>query len=397
MKRPWKTGTLATAALLLIAGACACSDDDGGIDAQMPDTMAEAGTDAGPDVGGDGPEGDAPVAQAPASFLAYNAGLAHGAVALAEERRPVIIDALKQVTADVICLNEVWTDDDAQAIINALAPNYPHHFREVTTDDSAPTVRCTDIGKVLALAGCQADNCATISTTDCVAGPCQTAYDALTDECKICLAANTADPTTCAIGGAKDFAYDGRNGLMLLSKYPLADATYTPLDTQLIKRGVITADIGGTHVQCTHMPAVLSVVPYPTGGTHSTWADENAAAVTDLIGTAAATGCSVLMGDLNTGPAEGTLAAELPDNYAQLTTAGYSEPWDAPLCTFCSGNPLTGAEEDTWIDHIMFYSCPDVTAPTFTRVLDETVTVTTAEGDIETRLSDHYGVSVALQ
>jgi len=63
------------------------------------------------------------------SFLTFNAGLARGAVALAEQRRAHIIEALGKQSADVVCLQEVWTDDDAGAIQDALRGSYPYFFR----------------------------------------------------------------------------------------------------------------------------------------------------------------------------------------------------------------------------------------------------------------------------
>src|SRR6185503_15602748 len=47
-------------------------------------------------------------------FASYNAGLAHGAVPFADERVQPIIDELVDSPADVLCMQEVWTDDDAE-------------------------------------------------------------------------------------------------------------------------------------------------------------------------------------------------------------------------------------------------------------------------------------------
>lgn len=380
--------------VVLLCSMVGCSDDNGpnpdvGQDSSVDKSVGEAVTP------------DLPPAQDPTSFMTFNTGLAEGAVGFAKERQPLIIEELKKATAEVLCLQEVWADSDAQAIIDGLKAIFPHSFREKTEDTSTPKVRC-ELGAVLTLDGCVKTKCdpTGISASECVADPalCKSDYDTLTDECKLCLAGNTANPTACALGGAKDFVYDGRNGLVLLSRYPMQDAKYTALSTELIKRGVITATIGKVNVQCNHMPANLGVVPYPTGKPYASWVEEHAGVADDVVKTAPQSGCTVLMGDLNSGPAEGGLTGALEDNFKKFTTAGYQEPWSTPQCTSCKDNPLAGSEEDTWIDHVMFKGCSTSATYTYKRVMDGEVTVTPSGGTPQkTRLSDHYGLQAEMK
>lgn len=382
---------------LLILGvlwAAACSDDTV---APKPDTLV-VDLARGDTATADRARPDAPPAPTEASRLVtFNAGLAGGAVPYAGFRRPLILEALKKLDADLLCLQEVWSDDDSQALIDGLKAQFPFSFREKTEDTSAATVRCTDLPAVVALSTCRDTKCTPsgIGASACVAGPCKTEYDALADDCKRCLAANTGSPLTCAIGGAKDFVYEGRNGLLLLSKVELKNAKYTALDAVLIKRGLITASVGALQVQCTHLAADLGVVPYPPGGKYTSWATEHAGQIDAVVKTAAS-GCNLLLGDLNTGAAEGSLVGELPDNFKAFAAAGYTESWSSAPCTWCKENPLTGSPDDRRIDHILLKGCSKTAS--YSRILDGEVSFEELPGKtVKSRLSDHYGVRAELK
>ncbi len=381
------------ALLILSLLTSACSDDTV---APKPDLAVAADLAAREAAVVDKGKPDAPPAPSEATrVVTFNAGLAAGAVPYATERVPLIVDALKKLDAELLCLQEVWTDADATALVDGLKAQYPFSFREKTEDTSTPTVRCADLTAVLALSTCRDQKCTPsgIGASACVAGPCKTEYDALTNACKLCLAGNTGNPLPCAIGGAKDFVYDGRNGLLLLSKVALKDAKYTPFETILIKRGVITAGVGSLQVQCTHLPADLGAVPYPQGK-YTSWTTEHAGATDALVKTAAS-GCNLLLGDLNTGAAEGTLVGELPDNFKAFAAAGYSESWASPACTWCKDNPLTGSADDRRIDHILLKGCSKTAS--YTRVLDGEVSLERGGKTVKTRLSDHYGLRAELK
>lgn len=383
-------GWRALLALSMLSGACSDDTVAPRPEARAPDlALREAGL-------GDRALADAPPA-GPTRIVTYNAGLAGGAVPYAGFRRPLIIEALKKLDADLLCLQEVWSDEDAQAVSDGIKAEFPYSFRQKTEDPSAAQVRCADPNKVGLLVACRDAKCSPsgLSASACVTGPCKAEYDALTDACKLCLAGNTSSPIGCAVGGAKDFVYEGRNGLLLLSKRELKNPKYTAFDTVLIKRGVITASVGSLQVLCTHLPADFgATVPYPAGK-YTSWATEHAGTVDALVKTAAS-GCNVLLGDLNTGAAEGSLVGELPDNFKAFAAAGYSESWASTFCTWCKENPLTGSPDDRRIDHILFKGCS--TSASNSRILDGEVSFEELPGKtVKTRLSDHYGVRAELK
>jgi len=347
----------------------------------------------------DGPrimDGGAP-ARRLASLVTLNAGLVGGEVPLAAARLPLIIDALNQMDADAICLQEVWTDEDATALMNGVSGTYPYVFRALTAAGTTGP-RCYDPVAATALQSCVEARCvpAGTSASECVGSLCKSEFDQLTTACKLCLFANADDPLTCVTGGARAYVYDGRNGLLLLSRLPLGSPRYTSLGTEVVEHGVIDAVIGGADVRCTYLTADLSVLPYPEGRTYRSWAEEHAATVRQLVASSADLSWVMLAGDLNCGPAQPGLTAELPSDY-QTLTAVFTSPWESPRCTWCKENPLTGSSTDQWIDHVMVRSCPGPCEIQYSRVLDQPVTLQ-SEGQLRTiRLSDHYGLRVDLR
>lgn len=367
----------------------------GGVEAQWSDDLQ--GTTSGGAGGKADDPGALPGGDQPAfTLVSYNAGLAHGAVALATERLPKIAAALEQVDADVICLQEVWTDDDAQAISSALSSKYPRTFRERTVDTSSKSTPC-GLWSTYKLDDCVSDNCTPqgISADECVKTVCKDRYDALSDGCKLCLAANTSSAWRCAFLGAQAFANEGRNGLLLLSKHPIDKPRYTPFDTVLVKRGVITATVAGHDLHCTHLSSDLDVVPYPQGSRFSSWAEEQAEQIKVIDSLSVPGTCTVVLGDLNAGSAAGGMTPELPQNFQLLTALGYQEPWSTPVCTWCTDNPLAGSTKNIQLDHVLFNDCPQ-SSYTYQRILDQPLALQ-AEGSLQqTRLSDHYGLRVEV-
>jgi endonuclease/exonuclease/phosphatase family metal-dependent hydrolase len=331
------------------------------------------------------------------TIISYNTGLAHGAVALAEQRLPAIVAALKQVDAQVLCLQEVWTDDDAEAIRSGLSERFPYSLRQVTVDPSKETSPC-GIWQALSLGRCVDSQCSSkgISAEECVITRCKDRYAGLSQDCKLCLAANAAAPTGCALGGARAFNARGRNGLLLLSRAPIKRPRYTPFETLLVKRGMISAEILGFDIHCTHLSSDLKSVPYPEGQPFVGWADEQAAQVARIDPQVSEGMCALVAGDLNTAPGGQGMAAELPQNFADLERMGYSEPWEQRQCTFCKDNPLAGDVTSKQLDHIMVRGCQGRSL-SYSRVLDRPLTLEVDGEPLQTRLSDHYGLRLQIK
>jgi len=329
------------------------------------------------------------------SVATFNAGLAHGAIPFVDERRTLIADTLNELATDVLCLQEVWTDEDAAALILAVKPAYPFSFRMETTGNSPKTAKC-GLFKALKLNDCVESQCTRKGTSvfECVEGPCKERYEALGDECRLCLAANPDQSWRCASGlfRSDEFVYDGSNGLLLLSRHRIERPKYTAFDTVLIKRGVISATIAGRTVICTHLTADLAAVPYPGGRSYSSFKEEQADQLAWIATASPTDGCVIVLGDFNTGPASETLTGEHPEHYASILAEGFIEPWSARRCTLCRDNSLAGSPGDLQIDHILVRQCADGDSLRYSRILDRVHDLGKAGGAHEAPLSDHYGL-----
>lgn len=336
------------------------------------------------------------------SVLTWNVGLAYGFVPYSPERQPAVVDAVAALDADVVCLNEVWTEADIAAITSAAAATFPHHAVEMTLEEGASGEPACTAEEAAPLQICAEANCAgTDDLTGCVLTFCAAEFDALSDTCTACAAANVGLNDVDAIlevctSGSGTFSWGGHNGLLLLSRLPMADVTYTSMDSWLVQRGLLSATIEGVEVGCTHLAAELTVPAYG-GATYASYAEENAAQMAQSLAVLAARPGDqrVLLGDLNAGPAVGSLAAELPESWA--LSSGWADPnvdSAAPFCTWCTDNPLTGAAADLAIDHVLVQG---LTARDPSRVGDAPITVSGAEGDATVALSDHYGLRAIVE
>jgi endonuclease/exonuclease/phosphatase family metal-dependent hydrolase len=226
----------------------------------------------------------------------------------------------------------------------------------------------------------------------------------------MCLAANVSKGLagilqTCSTTGASILGYDGSSGLMLLSKNRFLSKSFKPLDSFLLRRAILHAQIqvlgGPVHLFCTHLSTPVSEVDY-TGSSES-WKAEQAYQVEQIVSYVKQTATrfpAVLMGDLNCGPAnaEWEVMAEFPDNFNKLLEAGFQCPYceDHGHCTFC-GQPELGGKSGPGkiIDHLLFMNFGDgLLHPE--RTLESTVIVKTSSGHVKVPISDHYGVRCNL-
>jgi endonuclease/exonuclease/phosphatase family metal-dependent hydrolase len=413
---------LLVAAAILGAGLAACGGDDGdstgpadttAVDGSAT-TSAPAPTAAATTAAAttEVPAPTEPAAPASLTVVTYNAGLARGFVDLAEERVPLVVDAVASLDADLVAVQEVWDPADVDALVAGVADEFPEQVFLEPSPEVAEAAACPGT-ELDALESCARTKCAGVPAdqlADCVLTNCGAEYGACSPTCQTCLAANiggTLDDvvSTCRTASER-YAYGGAFGIGLLSRHPVLSSEEIVLDSSLNRRAVIyavvdVAGVGPVHVFATHLSAVFADIPYPGEGT---WEGEQRAQIERmlaLIDERVPDGEPVvLLGDLNTGPAvpgDPGIAAEVPDNFALLPAAGLDAPYlDAsppePRCTFCADNPLVGGADDDFsvlIDHVLTRG---LEASAARRVLDEPVTVGTAES----RLSDHYGVEVSL-
>lgn len=350
----------------------------------------------------------------------FNAGLARNFVGLAAERVDPVAKAVAGLDADIVCLEEVWEDQDVTAVLAAATPNFPYNYHVATSEDVAvgtPSA-CTP-GDAAPLKACVDAHCATAPTlSDCALKQCGKEYLAASHDCQTCLAANiylNSIPKifdACAASSATKFE-KGRNGVILLSKVPLQQTSVKMLDSFLIQRVVLNAKatIQGqpTHVFCTHIQAGLGDVAY--SGKYGSWQGEQKQQLLDMtawMNQIAGTDPLILLGDLNCGPVlPPDIKSDFPENFVivqnELHTTNIpfinAKP---PICSWCDANLLTEPTPDQIIDHVVLRDGMNgsdqihLGSQEVSRILDQPITVNLPSGPTTTNLSDHYGVRVRV-
>ena len=187
----------------------------------------------------------------------FNLALAGSFIAWEQERREALPAAIASSDADILCLQEVWEQTDKDTIREVTAANFPHSVIFTNDLDDAlddpedqnmmipapPSgVPCSDGAEddVNAAIDCVADACNTMAPGD--ENGQTTSIDCAIDECigvvlpllgvprcYACLVTQLPTRTfaeireSCPTVPEQDLAFQGQNGLMILSRYPLKD------------------------------------------------------------------------------------------------------------------------------------------------------------------------------
>ena len=391
----------------------------------------------------------------------FNVALAGAFIPFEAARRQPIADALAASDADIVCLQEVWSQEDKELIRDAAAEAYPHSaFFEDTLDTpiNDPTdqlgdvppplegVPCPDedvgddniLDQMNVAVDCLAEFCSTTTPGDdegrttsaeCAEENCVGAVGGLllgNDQQKRCYAcAITQLPTetfgymrnSCATVDNQDVAFRGQNGVMILSRHPLKDATNWVIPGTWNRRNILSATVelpNGSELDayCNHLTPIFDSFTFPYTGQYGDgmtdaggWEAEQLLQAGKLIDYAietSGTRPAVILGDLNAGHAfpEEDIVAEgeetlnlLEAEFAPAYTADH-----APECTFCSTNPVTNPTDDPdatsgWIDHILLHNLSADAVQSSERIYDEDVVPVDVDGEmVMVPLSDNFGV-----
>jgi endonuclease/exonuclease/phosphatase family metal-dependent hydrolase len=403
--------------LLPILFCLACgggSDDIGGTgdgtDGSDDTSGTGDGTDGSDDTSGtgdgtDGSEKDTTTIR----VVSWNVGLAHGYVPLGAARQPHVIAALDTIDADVICLQELWTEEDREAARSALESrgyNTHIHVPDIEAEYKTP---CDD-ALLLALKECLEEKCPeTIGTdgmTNCAVDECPLRVAPLGPDCIGCLTKDLTEPLDDIIARCTTetevvpYAYDGHNGLLLATKAVMSAVSGVDLKASLTFRSYIQATInagalGDVTLACTHLSADLSV---PYMGEFSGFPEEQAYQIDTITQALPADSPVILMGDMNTGPSlSEAITAELSENFQKFVDAGWTSHM-VDSCTWCPelNSLITPGGSDHVIDHVLTNGAGQPTGES-TRILDQLVTIQDDKGnDLESSLSDHFGVQTLL-
>jgi endonuclease/exonuclease/phosphatase family metal-dependent hydrolase len=214
----------------------------------------------------------------------------------------------------------------------------------------------------------------------------------------------------------QDLAFDGQNGVMILSRHPLKNVVNWVIPGTWNRRTILSATVelpngGELDTYCNHLTPIFDVQPintFPYTGQYGDgmtgaagWQAEQelqAQKLIDYVNDNSGSRPAVILGDLNAGrayPANDIVAegVETLDMLELAFTPAYTTDY-APLCTFCSTNPVTNPTNDpdansVWIDHILLYNLASDSVVSTARVFDEDVVPV---DETLVPLSDHFGI-----
>ena len=376
----------------------------------------------------------------------YNLALAGSFIAYEQERRELLPDAIANSDADILCLQEVWAQVDKETIRDAAAANSPNVF--ILEDDlltplddpedqngnippPPTTVPCPEgdaKDAMDAAIDCAALECNTLTpgdengqttSIDCAIAQCLSVVAPLlaVPRCYACLATQLPTSTfaqirsSCPTVVEQDLSFEGQNGVMILSRYPLKDTVRWVIPGTWNRRVIMsaTAELPGGQeldVHCNHLTPVFDSIAFPYTGQYGAgqtgaagWEAELLLQTQKLIDHVELTSGetpAVILGDLNAGRdypeqeifADGEAALDLLET---AFTPGYPADY-VPQCTFCIENPVREPEADdvsNWIDHIHLYNLAATSVVRTERTFDEDVL--SVDG-MMVPLSDHFGM-----
>lgn len=369
----------------------------------------------------------------------FNAGLAYGFVPYAEERREKLANSLNSLDADVICLQEVWQDRDSKLIKEVLGDKYPYGItapiKQHRYGGAGPSCWAWDLFGSGKYASCMLTSCSGMSDdeeTACLIKTCRPALDRLAADKPEC-----AEPLMASVGKnqitsilrllnifkkAGRFAYDGGVGTMILSKYSIDEGNSAFMSFsdfgKVNHRGMLYATIntGGKKrvVGCTHVTANLSSsAPYPGNSPYkgnrsfkNKWASGNFYESEILIremNRLAGNGPQYLTGDFNCSFENLNVGvhSDFPQSCDNYIKSGYLGPVHTqnPECTFCKSNTLIEndtKEENLLLDHVFVKNDGDMNMMESSFILKNKINISADGKNIESSISDHYGVQVDI-
>lgn len=361
-------------------------------------------------------------------LITYNVGLAHTFVPLSKERTWPIIKALQKETADVLCLQEVWNQEDQKLFKDQLKHVYPFSmtvkpFEKLTKKAPACTVfNLVNLWGEQKFGTCLFKNCASKSGdefTSCVINTCRKPFDLLKEENNDCAAAIIAQTGKSMVQALITvlnpftrvplFSSQGESGLMLLSKHPLEDQDVlemASISTSVRRAGLyarVNVNNNDHHFLCTHLTANLETsAPYT--GTFKSWKEESLEQANTLINYIKDKNINqsqFILGDLNCSieNKDKNIAGSFTESCEVFTNNQYIDPFmdgQKSSCTYCTDNTLisnkNSLEVNSLIDHA-FYKNIGTELMVTERIFDRPVNIITVDdGEITTHLSDHYGI-----
>lgn len=311
------------------------------------------------------------------SVATFNTGLSP-TVAKRAERAGYLVESLRSLDADVVCLQELWSERD-RARLQALEPEYTVTVGKAESERQS--LRCSTREATL-IDSCLGTHCAgSDDLPRCALARCRSVVTHLSPSCAGCISQHAEDSTwgdalrSCRTGRVgSGHAYDGALGLVMLTRQRPLRIRTEALPSGRVARGLLHVALSdGIDVFCTHLSAPGEAL----GGT--TQRDLQRGQIDAIVGRIRQSGSTpaVLLGDFN---------ATLRDSLlVPLLDLGFSAPYlqGDGRCTYCS------AGGGSIIDHIFLEEPLRGARPM--RIFDEPLPA------IGMTLSDHFGVLLMVE
>ncbi|XP_069111351.1 uncharacterized protein [Argopecten irradians] len=341
-------------------------------------------------------------------IVSFNAGLSDSVPAYDTRRLPVI-QSIRHIDYDVMCLQEVYYGNDLISIKNSLGSDITSLYMPLTQErdnNGQKTAPCAAAARNGVLR-CMFTICGNVSVgefIDCAFSTCRIGLES--QSCITCLALdNRSMRTRCILDpGAINLP-----GIMLISKRKVFSVQYKMFEDPSLKlllpRGYISAKISGIGtVICTHQTAFLGPVYYEytlrEQNIYSNWAEQNLAESRHLTALAKSSGRSpVIVGDLNTSPNVSSLIAAtlLQASYQLYTNEGFTSPYidiDG-RCTYCVENSVRDIQSNAVYDNVLIKPGSHVVNTCRRGLAAERILEEIIPGTPYSR-SDHFGVRVDI-
>lgn len=347
--------------------------------------------------------------------LSFNGGLGHGINDYAIPRAGPVAQAIAAADWDVLCLDEVYTEEDQDAILSKLALPEDQVVRLDTrgeNEDSRDRCAPGELDEGLA---CMRRACSGLPDEDvtlCAQRNCGEEGLALYlshPHCFTCVVAaagmDVEEIQNLCEGPGATKMFGGRNGVTLASRVPLKNVESIELPSSHSNRAAhfATIDVEGESVEvaCTHLSHYTAIINPDRPG-FKTWDAEMEAQlriISDHLSSRAQGRKQLLLGDLNTGPSFiGDMISQSPNVWKFIGDLGFVSPaasTDPQICSRCLDRLLEASPESRLIDHVLTRGDDALKPECAAQALDERIDIVDLTGTARTtNYSDHYGIRV---
>lgn len=362
-----------------------------------------------------------------ASFATFNVRLGEDDLPLLKERTAQFENILKMADSDILCLQEIYSENEMKKISKFLEDKknnlgYVSTVYVTTKNEDFPPIppSCTQ-EEIIPVALCVMMECGGTDIA-CIAQECLGDILALPAKCQGCLIGEgigsiAGGDFQAIIEGCtaeKEVVYNnnGNNGILLASKYPLKDKGVMALTSYGNHRMAVYATlgvankpaIGDIQVICT---ALSRISNEEYDGQAGSWQQEQLAQIDEILSIPVDDEVAqrVIMGDFNSNIAGGQNIIESnPAPVSRLISEGWYDPYfdvdkDETIdCTVCPENPFNDKNSNESVyDHTFFrakkgylFSSERIFYNEFLLFNDAKKTKTRCS------LSNHYGVKTIM-